>query len=523
MINIISLFKKRRFFVLLICVLGLSILFFYRPKGADETVSTGIRIAIQGNPTNMDPRYATDAYSSRIIPLVFSALVRLDETSKVVLDLAEGFRMSDARTYEFTLKRGVYFQNGKELTAYDVQYTFDYIRNPKNACPSQSSFALLDRIEIIDKYRLRFHLKEIFPSFLFKLTKGIVSKETDSKTKGKFIGTGPYVLSEWKPGEYILLKKNTSYYTGSPKLDWIKFIVLPNTSTRLLKMKKGEVDLLQNSVPPYAVKFFKEMKNVTLFVKDGVNFKYLGYNLRHSVLKNALVRKAISYAVNRDTIIKYTLKGYATPAKGILSPLNWAHEGNVKTYGYDPQLARTLLDLAGFMDKDGPGPIPRFKLSFKTSTDKESIEIANIIKQQLHDVGIEIEIRSYEWGTFFSDIKKGNFDMYSLRWVGITDPDILYYIFHSSNMPPAGANRGCYSNRKVDSLLEKSRTILDPDKRKNVYSKIQKILAEDIPYTSLWYVKNIVVIRNCFQGFKIYPGGEYTSLKDVIFRRDNKC
>jgi peptide/nickel transport system substrate-binding protein len=145
----------------------------------------------------------------------------------------------------------------------------------------------------------------------------------------------------------------------------------------------------------------------------------------------------------------------------------------------------------------------------------EALEIAQIIKGYLKEVGIGLEVRSFEWGTFFDDIMKGNFQIYSLRWIGVVDPDIFYYLFHSSSVPPNGANRGRYCNPDVDRLLEASRRTVDWALRKGIYSRIQKILAEDAVYTSLWYRDNLVVIKKGFSGFHIYAGGEYRSLKDV--------
>jgi len=224
------------------------------------------------------------------------------------------------------------------------------------------------------------------------------------------------------------------------------------------------------------------------------------------------VRQAIAHAIDRQAIIDSSLEGLARPAGGLLAPGNWAYEGQVAQYPYDPQRAAALLDQAGLIDPDGDGPAPRFRLSYKTSTDRLRTEIATIIVHQLAAVGIEVELRSFEWGTFFADIKSGNFQLYSLIWVGIVDPDIYHYVFHSSSLPPAGANRGRYSNPALDKLIEASRTEMDQGKRREMYSQVQKRPAEDCAYVSLWYGDNVVVHKRGLRGFVIYPGGEYTSL-----------
>jgi peptide/nickel transport system substrate-binding protein len=240
--------------------------------------------------------------------------------------------------------------------------------------------------------------------------------------------------------------------------------------------------------------------------------------LTHPILKHRKVRQAIAYAIDRDAIIRHLLKGLGTPASGVLSPLNWAYESAVDHWPYDPEKAKRLLDEAGFRDPDGDGPLPRFRLSFKTTNIDLRKRIAEALKDQLQRVGIELEIRAYEWGTFYSDIKKGDFHLYSLAWVGVLDPDIYYQIFHSGSMPPAGDNRGRYSNTAVDDLLEKGRRSTDMIERKRIYSQIQKVLAADLPYIPLWWWKNVIVKKPSLQGFVPYPDGDLTTLKSVYFK-----
>ena len=374
----------------------------------------------------------------------------------------------------------------------------------------------MKRIEVIDRYTVKFCLRDISVSFPYALTVGIVPQGSPGGLKSPPVGSGPFRLKHWRPGEEVVLVANPAYFRGQPRLDWIQFRVLANTTTRLLEMKKGGVDLLQNCVPAYAVKFMERIAGVRVIQEQGITYQYLGYNLTDPILQHKKVRQAITHAIDRDAIIDHTLKGLAKKADGVvLAPLHWAYEGNVAKYDYDPERAKGLLDAAGFPDPDGNGPRMRFPLAYKTSTDMESLEIAQIIKGYLKEVGIGVEVRSFEWGTFFADIMKGNFQIYSLRWIGVVDPDIFYYLFHSSSFPPNGANRGQYRNPTLDELLTLSRRTVDRANRKELYSRIQKILAEDIVYTSLWYRNNLVVIREEFHGFQIYAGGEYISLKDV--------
>jgi peptide/nickel transport system substrate-binding protein len=452
----------------------------------------------------------------QIDPLIYSSLLQVDAKGRLVPDLAQTWSQPDARSYLFRLRRGVRFHDGREVTAEDVRATFAAIMDPAHRSPRRGSYAAVKAIDVIDRYTVRFVLQEIYCSFPYALTVGICPQGSPWGEKDPPLGSGPFIIQRWRPGEELVLTANLHYFGGRPRLDWIQFRIVANTTTRLLEMKKGGIDLLQNCVPAYAVKFLQRASDLRVIQEPGVTYQYLGYNLLDPVLRHKEVRQAIDHAIDYEAIIAHTLKGLATKADGVvLSPENWAYEGAIHRYTYDPERAKRLLDAAGFPDPDGKGPRMRFSLSYKTSTDMEAIEIAQIIKGYLKRVGIGLEVRSFEWGTFFDDIMKGNFQVYSLRWVGVVDPDIFYYLFHSSSLPPNGANRGRYSNAEVDRLLEQARRTCDQARRKALYGRIQKILAEDAVYTSLWYRDNLVVIKKGLSGFQIYPGGEFISLKDV--------
>jgi peptide/nickel transport system substrate-binding protein len=283
-----------------------------------------------------------------------------------------------------------------------------------------------------------------------------------------------------------------------------------------LEVQSGGLDLLQNAVPPYSVKFLDRHPELSIIAAPGSSYQYLGYNLDDRVVGDVRVRRAISHAIDRDQLIAYVMQGLARPASGLLPPEHWAHNPDVPRYPFDPERAKRLLDQAGYPDPDGDGPATRFGLSYKTSTDKTSVEVARVVAHQLRRVGVGVEVRSFEWGTFFSDVKKGAFQVMSLRWIGLSDPDVLHYIFHSSSMPPNGANRGRYRNPQVDAWIDASRQEPDLAQRKELYGKIQEAVARDCVYTSLWWLDNVVVLRKGFQGYRPLPGGEYSNLAAVV-------
>jgi peptide/nickel transport system substrate-binding protein len=285
----------------------------------------------------------------------------------------------------------------------------------------------------------------------------------------------------------------------------------------MLELRKGSVDLVQNAVPAYAVKFLRKDPEIRVITRPGINFTYLGFNLEDPILSRREVREAIARAIDRDAIIRHILEGLAVPATGILAPSNWAYEGSVETYAYDPARSRALLRAAGLPAPAKPGGF-LFPLTYKTSTNKEAIQISEAIVQSLREVGIDANLRSLEFGTFFSDIRRGNFQIYSLSWTGVRDPDILYTAFDSASVPPEGSNRGRYRNPRLDALLERAREITDEAARRKLYAQAQRLVAHDLPYVPLWYRSDVAAVRRRIAHYDPWPSGDFTGIAQATIR-----
>ena len=209
-------------------------------------------------------------------------------------------------------------------------------------------------------------------------------------------------------------------------------------------------------------------------------------------------------------MIQYLWRGFAQPAYSELPVQSWAYEGDVPRYEHNPQRARQILDTAGYRAVNGV----RFHLTMKTSPEESTRLMVAVLQQQLREVQIQLDIRTFEFATFFSDVTKGAFQLYSLRWIGGNeDPDIFEYAFHSAKFPPHGANRGFYVNPRVDSLIDQARSELDQDTRKELYAEVQRILAEDLPYIDLWYLDNVLVHTRRVGNLALNPSGNYDFLK----------
>lgn len=468
-------------------------------------------VAIESAPGALDPRFATDANAARIGRLVFNGLTRIDENLRVHPDLAVGWENPDPTTYVFELRPGVLFHDGQPLTSADVLHTYESIRDPRTRSPRRSLFEIVRAIEPLGPHRIRFRLRASYAPFLDYLSLGIVSRGS----REALAGTGPFAIERHVPGEKVLLKANPFYWEGQPRLPGIAFKVVPDALVRVLEIKKGSVHLLQNDIEPDMLPWIRKNTAASVTTIPGSTFQYLGIHLEHPPLRNVKVRQALACALDRETIIRHLLKGLADPATGLLFPGHWAYEPRVATWSYDPERAKSLLDEAGFPDPDGDGPLPRFKLSFKTTTLDFRRRLAEAFKEQLGRVGIALEVSTYEWGTFYEDVKKGHFHLYSLAWVGVTDPDLYYFLFHSRSVPPDGNNRGRYRNPVVDRLLERARHTLDEAARRALYAEVQRILAWELPYVPLWWTKNVLVSHPALRGVVPFHDGDLLSLKDA--------
>src|SRR5579863_6932857 len=250
--------------------------------------------------------------------------------------------------------------------------------------------------------------------------------------------------------------------------------------------------------------------NLEVLHAPGTVLAYLAFNMRDPILKDPRVRQALAYAIDRAPMIHYLMHDFARPAYSLLPPESWAYNGDAPHYDHNPERARQLLEQAGYPTVNGV----RFHLMMKTSTDQNTRLMAAVLQQQLRDVGIVLDIRTFEFATFFSDVTRGIYQMHSLRWAGGNeDPDIFEYVFHSSKFSPRGANRTFYSNPRVDALIDQARGELDQDRRKRLYAEIQQILVVDQPYVELWYQDNVMVYSQRVRNVTLDPSGNYDFLK----------
>jgi ABC-type transport system substrate-binding protein len=472
---------------------------------------------IESMPTNLDPRIGTDAQSQYLDSLLFSSLVQRDDKMNLVPDLAASWQVPDPRTYIFHLRREVRFHNGQRLEAADVKYTFDSLLSGAVPSPKRGSFALVERVDAPDDATVIFHLREPSASFLWDLSRPAIGIVPRPGTPGGAanpaihpIGTGPFRFVRAVQDEEVVLERNPDYFAAPPSIDRVRFRVVPDETTRALELRKGSADLALNSLTPDTVAALARAPGLVVQDEPGTHLAYIAFNLDDPILRHRRVRQALAYATGRKTLIEYLLRGEARLASSLLPPNHWAYDPNLPQYDYDPAHARRLLDEAGYpAGADGA----RFHLTLKTSTDASTRLLAAALQDEWRRVGVTLELRPLEFGSFYGDITHGSFQLYTLRWIGANnDPEIYRYVFDSREFPPAGANRGHYRNARLDALLDQARATLDFEKRRALYQQVQEIVANDLPYITLWYTDNVLVHRARVTNVRLDPTGSYDFL-----------
>ncbi|HEY1768169.1 MAG TPA: ABC transporter substrate-binding protein [Terracidiphilus sp.] len=476
---------------------------------------------IESSPANLDPRVGTDFASEHIDELLFDGLVARDASFHFSPALAASWEQPDARTWVFHLREGVKFADGRALTARDVVWTIDSMRNGSIISPKAASYASVDTVEARDARTVVFHLKQPDNFLLTNLSSdaiGIVPYGSGKDFWRHPVGTGPFRFMSQRIDQDVVVARNPDCWSVVPKIARVRFAVVPDAITESLELEKGSADVEVNSLPMDALPVLEKRSNLAVEDIHGTEIQYLAFNTRDAILKDARVRQAIAFAIDRNLIIRTLLGGHGRIAVSLLPPDHWAWTGDVERYSYDPARAEELLDAAGY--RRGANGI-RFHLEMKTSTDERARLLGAVLQQQCARVGIAVDLRSNEFATFYADVTRGAFQMYSLYWIGGNEqPDIFSYVFSAARIPPKGANRGRYVNPQLDALLDDAAQSGDMDRRRTDYIQAQQILARDLPAINLWYIDTIVVHNKRLTDVVPSPSGRYTFLETASLRQE---
>jgi len=478
-------------------------------------------VALENAPTNLDPRVGADQSSARLFDLFSSGLVRTNERGDLEPDLARRWEVdADGRRYRFFLDPQARFHDGRRLTASDVAWTFNSLLDGTVTSAKRGSLGPLSRVEVVDASTVDFLLDEPWGSLLVNLTAGlgiVPAGVRPAEMNAKPVGSGPFRVVE-RSADRVVLEAWEDARGGRPVLDRVVLRAVPDATVRALELEKGSVHLVVNGLPPDTVALFSRRPGFRVVQAPGSNYVYLGFNLEDPVLADRRVRQAIALAVDRGRLVRTLWRGLGDVTETLVPPGHWARNDDLPPRPYDPELAQGLLDQAGLLDPDGDGPEPRVRLVYKTSTDATARLQAQVIQAMLADVGIGLEIRSYEFATFFGDVKRGAFQLYSLTWTGVSDPDLYRYVLHSRSIPPAGANRNRYRSHAFDRAVDEAARRVSIDERRALYREAQEIVHRDLPYLSLFTKHTVAVMPVGLEGYVSYPTGELHALRRMSWR-----
>lgn len=570
-------FFARRFIPLLCMFGGLSacIQEVHWETPEDETLV----IALERSPQTFDPRFSIDSTSSKISRLLFRSLVSVSNGGLIPqFDLAEKAYPDpqNPALWHIHLQREQSFHDGTPLTGDDVAYTYNSVLDPELGSPFQGDFSTkFERVEVdaMDRFHLRFHLKRPYATFLTDLVLGVVPASLQDRPDQRFpvdqpVGSGPFVLHHHQPDRILILERADAAKSG--KANWLQFRVIKDENTRILGLMGGTLDVVMNGVSPVLGEELTQHPQVHSVDRPGIGFTYLGVNLRHSILATPEVRQALSLSIDRNAIIQERFRGLAVPAAGMLPAFHWGYAPSSASQ-YDPIRAKTLLDEAGLV----PDPITgnRLTLELKTSSDRFRLGIARAIARQWKTIGIELRIRSFEFSTFFADVRKGRFDLFLLQLPEPIEPDMYRWMLYSLSTPqkeagakgsaygrmdrslvPPGietvqqdplckdwarttwiqrsalwvrsflgartstgsANRVYYANPSFDCRVELGQWETDREQRIVLYRQIQQILADDLPVIPLWHEHQRAYLSDRVAELNLLPFAGWTPVADAV-------
>ncbi len=478
-------------------------------KVLDPVKNDRLVLWLQANPEILNPILATDGYSREVSGHIFESLIRYNTmTGDPVGLIAESWTVSpDGLSYVFQLRKNIHFHDGKPLTADDVKFTFDTIKNPKvDAAHLQNYYGPLDSVLIRNPYEVEFKFKskyfrnlimiglaDILPKHIYG--QGDFNKSPANRNP---VGSGPYQLVKWDTGSSISLKrfkdywgKNDEHYKKFYNFNEILFRVITDDRVAVMATKKHEIDTIEPTPYMYMKDFVgpeieRQFYKLRFNTDDGNGYRFIGWNLDSFLFKTKSVRQALAMAMPREAINKKIFDGIFTLSVGPFPQGSASTDPNIQPYPYDLASAKSLLQQDAWKDSNNDGLLDKdgkpfsFELLF-VAGNPEVERIALLYQQSLKEIGIEMKLRTLEWTVFIKQIEERKFDSIMMAWGSSLDSD-PYQIWHSSQAKKGGSNRINYKNPEVDRLLERARETLDRPARNKIYQEFSKIIHDEAPY-----------------------------------------
>lgn len=479
---------------LVVCLLSASV-------GVALADNGSIVIAPAADAKTLNPLKASDSYSLYSVYLMYDPLFTIGQNLEPVPVLALSYETPDDKTYVIHLRDDVRFHDGVALTAEDVKFTYDFIRDKANGNRYASYYDLVESIDVLDPHTVRFVTKEPYAPLIANLNLCIAPKHIAEKDPAALdlrpVGSGAYKFVSWNPQEKMVLKANPEYWVpGVPKIKSVTLRPIGEATTRMVALETGDVDIADHLPPSQTKKLLAEGLKVIPTQPNGYNM--ITFNQTKAPFNDRRVREAMTLALNRSEIVEFVWYGQNLLLNSPIIPDSWAYEPRVKNYGQDIQRAKELLAEAGYPNG--------FEFQLSLEADENVKKFVEIAQQQWLQIGLKGNMVAKEWGAFFNDITSGKYEVCAWQSLDQKDPDVpLYRMFHSSNWAPNGYNWIFYKNPELDDILFKARTTLDREKRKELYSKAQLILSEDFVCLFLAEYKKFIGTSSAVEGFYYSP------------------
>jgi len=484
-------------------------------------------VVLDAAPRTFDPRFATSDQDVKVVRMLFAGLVTTETDDGIVeLDLAASIEERSPTHYVVTLRDDASFHDGTPVRSHDVVFTYETLGDENVRSPFAAGYRST-RFVATDPLTVEIMLEAPEPAFAYTLELGIVPAHLlgESGTFGDQapIGAGPYAWSSTDRRGGVTLRAHEGYHGGTPSITWLTFRPIPDVTTRMLAILSGAVDVAQNAVPPLMLPVIERYDDLVIERSASFKYSYLMFNLEVAPLSDLRVRQAFAHAIDREEIITYKFSGAATLSTGLLPPGHWAYSDAVETYAFDPDRARTLLDEAGLTPAATDGC--RMRLTYKTSSNAFYKSVAEVIAAQLGEVGVCVDVVALEWGTFFGDVRAGNFELASLQWPSVIEPRLYAWIHHSSNIPSAenrdaGGNRGRCRSDELDRRIDFAQTVVDQDDAREAWAEVQAEAARELCYVSLWHEDNIVVRTRALENYRAVPNARFRRISEARLNRD---
>jgi peptide/nickel transport system substrate-binding protein len=467
---------------------------------ATASPATTLTVGVLAEPPTLNPLAPASTETHDITDLLFLKL--LDEQGDFIgfgPRLAREWHFgADSLSITFELRDDVRWSDGAPVTARDVRFTWELETDTLVAWPSRSLKQRIRDVEVVDDRTVTFHFTERYPYQLMDANDGVILPShllagvpRDQLRTHEFgrrpVGDGPYRLARWEPGQYIELEANDDYYEGSPVVDRVVFKFVADMVTLMTQLKKGEIDLLESVPYDQQRELLEGYPDIEIYRYPSRRIDFISWNLTRELFSGADVRRALTMAINRQELIETVWGGNAVECTSPIPSVLWAYDDSIRPIPFDPDRAREILAGLGWKDTDDDGVLDKdgapFEFELITNQgNQQRVDVCTMVESYLRRIGVEANIRTMEFGTFIGKVRAGDYDACVLQLKMGTKPDITN-TWHSSSVPPNGTNVSFYRNAEVDSLIEQARATIDPEVARPLWSRVQRIIYHDQPFT----------------------------------------